>query len=205
MGLPNPHLAAIKSPQFKLLAIAGGAILLLGIALWSVTRSKIASGPLAASTPNGLNADASGSTPSVIVMPPRVGPILLTQPVGAAATDTPPPPPAPPPPSSVPDPVTSAPPPPPPPAPAPVVAPAPAPVPAPAPAPVANPLPGGPDLGGQWYQVQKGDTLSSIAARYGVSTTSLGTLNQAILNLWSGKSGTTAWNYVYPGQWLKIR
>ena len=184
----------LKHPTVRVIAIAGIAILLLAIALWSVTRSKLgassSTGPaLAPNTPNGLNADSSGPTPQVIVLPPVVAP----RPIINNIIDTPAPAPAP---STTPDPGSVAPPPPPPPAPAPTpVVSAP-----PPPAPVASST----YLGGQWYQVVSGDTLNKIAAKYGISTTQLATQNQSILDTWSGKTGTSSWNYIYPGEWLKI-
>ncbi len=71
--IPEPHLSALKAPSTKFLLIAGGAIILLVIALWSITRSKLgATAGVAtdASTPNGLNADSSGATPTPVVLPP---------------------------------------------------------------------------------------------------------------------------------------
>ncbi len=44
-----------------------------------------------------------------------------------------------------------------------------------------------------WYQVKWGDTLSSIAARYGVSTTYLQQIN-----------GIANRNFIWAGQWLRV-
>jgi LysM repeat protein len=75
--LPEPHLSALKAPSTKFLLIAGGAIILLVIALWSITKSKLGQGlgqgasvATDASVPNGLNADASAATPTPVVLPP---------------------------------------------------------------------------------------------------------------------------------------
>jgi hypothetical protein len=62
--------------------------------------------------------------------------------------------------------------------------------------------------------VVRGDTLSRIAARFGVGTTALGHANESILSATAaqhGISGTSrygnyprAWDYLYPGENLVI-
>lgn len=75
----------LQRPQVKALLIGGGVILLLGIALWFATKKK-SSDALAASNPNGLNADASGAVPTVLVLPP---PIIQLQNPGAPGAPAP--------------------------------------------------------------------------------------------------------------------
>ena len=88
----------------------------------------------------------------------------------------------------------------------------PSPTPTPAPAPAPTPTP--PPIVSRTYTVVRGDTLSRIAPRYGLSTVQLGTANNAALVAAAqahGVSGTSrygdyprAWDYLYPGEQLVI-
>jgi hypothetical protein len=61
-----------QRPQSRALLIGGGLILFLAIALYFATRKKTNPGALDASNPNGLNQNASGDVPTVLVLPPPV-------------------------------------------------------------------------------------------------------------------------------------
>lgn len=69
-----------------------------------------------------------------------------------------------------------------------------APAPSPAPTPAPTPAPGGAGGSGGSYSVQKGDTLSGIASRHGVSLSALIAANPQISNP----------NLIYPGQQIKL-
>jgi hypothetical protein len=76
----------LQRPHVRALLIGGGIILLLAIALYFATKKK--TDPLAAGTANGLNADASGPVPTVIVLPPPV--FQLEQPPSTSPVPLPP-------------------------------------------------------------------------------------------------------------------
>src|SRR5690348_251957 len=75
----------LQRPHVRALLIGGGVILLLAIALYFVTKKKTSA--LDASNRNGLNADASGQVPTVLVLPP---PIIFGPPSNEAPTVQPP-------------------------------------------------------------------------------------------------------------------
>jgi nucleoid-associated protein YgaU len=93
------------------------------------------------------------------------------------------------------------PPPPPPPAPTPTpTPPPPAPAPAPAPTPAPTPTPT------RTYTVRSGDTLSAIAARYGITWPTLYAANKATVDSTARAHGytTNLYNWIFPGEVLVI-